>query len=323
MGGNVFPGKSRRYDRQEYLEVESYVKTYTLPRIYSKFEVCKYSTDKQTFGDMDVVGVPKFPLSKSFLQSVFNTIHVEHNGPTWSLLFGQLQIDLITTQEEHYDFHRAYLGVYDAGNFYGKIAHMLGLKFGHDGLYLPLRYSDSHKLADILLTLDPKEATDFLDIYPKESVECIEDVFEPVVKSKYFNPETFLLENNNAIARVRDKKRPSYNAFLEYIGTLPKRDYFPRTKDKSIHLPLIFERFPNVKIEYELQFAKKKLIEETKVKFNGHVVSELTGLNGEDLGRFIRYLKASHYFSPHYMVELTQEQINRNIQYVYKYFSRK
>lgn len=200
MGGLAFnktaPGKSRRYDRDEYLAIEEYLCDGKFSALFEKFEVCPYLQTKETFGDMDVIVIPIAPLTAERLKDWFNTEYVIHNGDTWSLIFEELQIDLIVSNAEEYDFHLAYLGLYDRGNFVGKIAHMLGLKFGHNGLWLPIRFNDSHKLKDIRLTLDVTKAEEFLDIKPLVNPRTIEDVFDNVIASKYFNPEVFALDHD-------------------------------------------------------------------------------------------------------------------------------
>lgn len=312
MGGLAFnktaPGKSRRYSRGEYLSVEHYLSHRVFPNLFSKFEVCPYLYSKQDFGDMDVIVIPSVELNIDLLKDWFNTEYVIHNGDTWSLIFEELQIDLIVSNAEEYDFHRAYLGLYDRGNFVGKIAHMLGLKFGHNGLWLPIRFNDSHKLKDIRLTLDVTKAEEFLDIKHLVNPRTIEDVFDNVIASKYFNPEVFALENNNQVARIRDKKRPSYRTFLEYIKTLPDRDYFPRsTGNKLQFLPMIFEAFPDAEVEYKALYAYKEKMDLFKEKFNGDIVSNITGFTGKELGEFMVMFKSK--YSVDRILGMTKQQL--------------
>lgn len=295
MGGNAFtrefPGANRRFDRADYLAIEEFLCDGKFSALFHKFEVCPYLDSKESFGDMDVICIPYAPLSVERLKDWFQTEYVLHNGSTYSLIYKELQIDLIVSNYDEYNFHRNYLGLFDRGNYIGKLAHMLGLKFGHDGLWLPIRFNDSHKLADVLLTRDPREAEDFLDVKPLVNATKIEDVFNNVIASKYFNPEIFQLENNNQIARVRDKKRPSYRAFLEYIKTLSDHYCFPRLEDKLQYLPMIFEAFPKAEQKYKDLYAYKNLVDSNRIKFNGNLVSEWTKKTGKELGDFMVELK--------------------------------
>lgn len=303
MGGNVFPGLNRRYDRDEYLKIESYLAESTFLQLFSRFDICSYLPDKQTFGDMDVICIPKSPLSIDRLKDCFNTEHVSHNGDTWSLLFEKLQIDLIITNELEYEFHKNYLGAYDRCNFVGKIAHQFGLKFGHDGLWLPVRTSDSHLVGNILLTLDYKKAEEFLDIKPLNDAKTFDDVFKNITASKYFNPNSFAFENITSIGRIRDRKRPSYHQFLELCQQLPAHgDYYVKSENKLDNLTHIFDAFPEAKMEYDRLYEIKRRQDCIKEKFNGKLVKEWTGKTDKELGLLMIALKSSigdvYYMNP-------------------------
>lgn len=302
MGGNVFPGLNRRYAKDEYLALVNEVAP-ILDMIFKVWNVTPTFASKEDFGDMDIIGVPKFSFNADSLAAFFNIHYVsspgsagylpiKNNGGTWSLIYKDFQIDLVTCPEHEYAFTKNYMGVGDRGNFVGKIAHMLGLKFGHDGMWMVVRADDSHQLGEVLLTLDPREAEAFLDIQPlMDNPQTLEDIFENVAASQFFNPEVFLLENNNNVARVRDRKRPSYNAMLEWCKTLPPREYFPRVKDKSIYLPAIFSAFPHARDEYELLWAKKQMLDIYRTKLNGDLVREWTGREYKELGILMVDLK--------------------------------
>jgi hypothetical protein len=222
---------------------------------------------------------------------------LKHNGGVWSLVYKEFQIDLIRTTELEYNYCINYFSYNDRGNLVGRIAHKFGLKHGHDGLVLPVRSND-HVLGTVLLTLDPFRAEKFLDIDPGNTFYHLEEVFENVSVSKYFNPEIFLLENRNHAARTRDKKRATYNSFLTWCESLPPREYY-QYAPKPEYLEMIFKEFPHAKKEFDVLWAKKVLREEAALKFNGALVSEWTGCEGADLGKLMIKLK----------VELTQEKV--------------
>lgn len=320
MGGNVFPGMNRRYTKAEYLALEVEMKP-ILDTIFKVWNVAPTFSDKADFGDMDVVGVTKFPFNVDVLAAVFNiqyisssfedilswnsqklnTVYpIKNNGGTWSLIYKEFQIDLITCPEFEYEFTKNYIGVGDRGNFVGKLAHMLGLKFGHDGMWLVVRTEDNHQLGEVCLTRDPKIAEAFLDVKPLDNPQSLEDIFENIAASKYFNPEVFKLENNNAVARIRDRKRPSYNKFLEYCDKLPEKQWFPRTKDKSVYLPMIFRAFPHALEEYNVLWKQKELNDKFKQLLNGDLVQEWLGLTGKELGEMMVILK--QHLRPDYVV---------------------
>jgi hypothetical protein len=239
-----------------------------------------------------LVMVPNRPLSFELFKDVFSTDDVHHNGEIWSILYKDFQVDFITTNNEEFSFCSNYFcQPADRANFSGKVAHILGLKFGHDGLWLPIRVNDSHKLGDVLLTRDPLEAEAFLDIKPLEKWDTFRDVFDNIVASKYFNPHTFALLNNTSISRVRDKKRPYYHKFLELCESLPPKKWFHRVNNKCIHLPLIFEAFPSAKVEFDSLWKIKNEADIIRGRFNGELVSQWTGYTGENLGKVMKDIK--------------------------------
>lgn len=320
MGGNVFPGMNRRYAKDEYLALVEELKP-KFDILFRVWNVTPTFASKDSFGDMDVIGVPNFAFNTEVLAAIFglhysppeklskSSMLIKNNGGTWSLIYKDFQLDLVTCPMYEYEFTKNYMGVGDRGNFVGKIAHMLGLKFGHDGMWMVVRTDDNHQLGEILLTLDPKEAEAFLDVKPlMDNPQTLEDIFENVAASKYFNPEVFLLENNNNVARVRDRKRPSYNALLEWCKHLPPRDYFPRAKDKSVYLDRIFLAFPESKKTWEELWKKKELLDKFKLLFNGDLVNEWTGLEGKELGEMMVILKG--HLRPEYVVNnMTPEAV--------------
>lgn len=323
MGGNLFRSKFNvetvRLPRADYEKLIGEL-TPKFEQLFTKFNVCPALTSKQDFGDMDVVCVVRNPNKlSSDLKAMFDTNLVFKNGTTTSFVYKNFQIDLIASPDEEFEFCKFYFGSADAGNFYGKLAHSLGCKFGHDGLKLPVRLSDDHLLGEVVLTRDPRVACEFLDVEMKTDFDYFEDVFENVSKSKYFNPESYKLENNNAVARVRDKKRPMYRLFLSlcelYKEQNPDRKFFQRSKDKSVFLPLIYAAFPHVKEEYEKLIDKKNKLEAYREKFNGDIVKEKTGLEGKELGRFMTEFKSR--YSQDDVLIMTPETIDYMIKVVF------
>lgn len=99
----------------------------------------------------------------------------------------------------------------------------------------------------IVITKDFDKALKFLgfDVERfKQGFNNMNEVFEFVASSTFFNKDAFLFENRNHKARARDKKRSNYLAALEY---------FKDRKDKKnlLSLSRLKKEFPNFKIEYQ------------------------------------------------------------------------
>lgn len=310
MGGKVFPDFTRRYDAEEYFElvpeVLSIAETFS-----SKCTVIPAYASKESFGDMDVLFVQTKPLDAQLLDSLFYSGgNVSHNGGVWSLVHKGFQIDLINTPDDEFDYALNYFRFNDRGNLVGRLAHKLGLKHGHDGLWFPVRSAD-HTLGEVLLTNDPIEAEKFLDVVSLDSADTLEVVFENVAASKYFNPDIFLLENRNHTARTRDRKRSTYTAFLEWCKNLPEREYYQFEKDKTVYHKKIFKAFPHTKKEFDALWRRKLMVDQAATMFNGDIVKEATLREGTDLGELMKVLKTE--LTPEVVVHMPDSEIYSTI----------
>ena len=292
MGGNVFKdGSTRRYSAQEYY---SLLRRLELPlsKVGSKYAALKTPKDKESFGDADILIIPNQEWSVHLLSAVFETTldHVSRNGDVWSLVFEEIQVDLMTTNGEEFDAHYDYKNFSDFGNLRGKIIHKFGLKFGHDGLIFPVR-SENHVIGNIVLSRDPTKINSVFDFEMTDSVDTLEEMFDIVMASKFFNPAVFAWDAMNAVARIRDKKRATYHAFLGYLETHKKESVYIFHANKLDYLPFIFENFPDAKTGFDALWAKKEKYDEFKKRFNGDLVSDWTGFKEKELGELMKLLK--------------------------------
>jgi hypothetical protein len=209
---------------------------------------------------------------------------------------GVFQVDLIYLPDYEVDFAVKYFAWNDVGNLIGRIAHKMGLRFGHNGLHMPLR--DGNYLFDTLVvTRDFDAAMTFLGFNAarwQEGFDNLEAIFNFTVDNPRFASKLYLLEERNHTARVRDKKRPTYTKFLKWLAEHPEKDSgFDWPEDKSVWLPEIFEAFPGLKPQWDVSnenLARARLVKE---KYNGDRITELTGLTNKDLGNFIKNHHAS------------------------------
>lgn len=321
MGGRALKeGLTRRQNLGEYsIKVEEIIRVTIDSDIWAISDT-NYCSDKTTFGDADIIyaTMDDKPLDVDAVKSLFpETKDIVRNNTVISFEYKEMQVDLIHVI--NFDFAMTYFGYNDLGNFVGKIAHKFGLKFGHEGLYLPLR-NGTQMLGEVLVTGDPKEALKFLDLDPRRL--CVgfnnrEEVFDYVASSKYYNPEFYLLENNNTIAKTRDAKRPSYHAFLEY-GASKTGEFWQPNPDKTAYLPMIFENFSTVKFNYENLLAEHAYQNALKEKFNGNLVGQLTLLWGNELGEFMQHLRKQQYFQGYNLYLQDHNSIANEIRMEYK-----
>ena len=265
-----------------------------------RFDVIPSYLNKKDFGDLDIIYTSKIEILDNLIKLI-NPKEFIKNGPVLSIVYQfndkKFQVDFIRVKDDSYDFSLNYYSNNDLGNLIGRIFHKMGFKFGHDGLsYVVRDFTINTKvLGTLLVSTNFKEVLEFGDYHNYENrvFNELEDIFNYVTTSKYFNKTIFLLENRNHISRVRDEKRPTYMKFLKFTENREFDNNFD-FKDKEIFrkeiLEQIFVRFPDFKERYNqllIQIEHRKMISE---KFNGNLIKELTGLEGKTLGYFIKFL---------------------------------
>lgn len=330
MGGNALRNTTtRRYSRDEYFAAADKVATKlaTLHQVRSIHVIEAYRT-KESFGDLDILYTTwnNGQLDAPTLQACFEPNELVRNTNVISLNVDELQVDFIHSPDYEFDYAQHYFSFNDLGNLIGKLAHRFGLKHGHDGLWMPIR-DVNNIVGTILLTSDHNETLRFLGLDPMRyalGFDTLQEIFDFVVTSPYFNPDDYKLENLNAIARIRDKKRTTYNKFLEYCSNLPHKEQWNnvKEKDKSVHFPVIFEAFPEARDEFQQIMAKIAINRMVKVKFDGELVQYLTGLQHKELGQFMKTLKYDFWFSDEMIICLDQETIKENIRNKFKIYQK-
>ncbi|MFN8575367.1 MAG: hypothetical protein U0354_00785 [Candidatus Sericytochromatia bacterium] len=304
MGGNALKNCfTRRYQKDEYNDLSKEVinilkKSENILNINIPFSY----RNKESFGDMDIV----ISFNKNFdignyIKKSFNPKQIVSNGDCISFEYKEFQIDLIKSNE-HYYTNLEYLNWNDLGNIIGRVAHKFGLKYGHKGLAYIIKNESGYNPRELMLTENILDILDFLGFdYDRYTFgfDNVSDIYDFVIESKFFNPIIFSFEEMNHINRVRNKKRITYKGFLEYINTkdLTNKTYFQYNSNKEIYLARINYYFPEAHIfdfieNYKNDIEKKEFI---KSKFNGDLVSQITGLSDKNLGEFITYFKNKFY----------------------------
>jgi hypothetical protein len=309
MGGNALKNCTRRYQSKEYHDLAKRLKDFISSELGVLSVVIPAYENKDSFGDIDILVMSDLLPSnwKDKLKQKLNLAKDEYqdNGNCFSIKFEEIQADLIIIKEENFQSSLFYFSYNDLGNLLGRIAHINGVKFGHNGLSLTVRPRENmldHVIGEIEITKDPKTILGILglDIKNYGKFFDIEDIFEFVASSKYFNPDIFLLENRNCESRIRDKKRKTYMLFLDWCeknkdrlnrAKYPSKDgrYGYHIKDE-FYKEVILSRFPDIKTKVDSMIDDFELNREFRKVFNGDIVSKLTGLNGKDLGMFMRSL---------------------------------
>jgi hypothetical protein len=296
MGGNAFPDLSKRINCAEFDEISR-----SLLNLFSQNGISSWIIqsfeEKRSFGDIDIIvddSILKRLKAEDFQNLLGSPVKLL-NSNVWSFLYQGVQIDLIFTPANEIEFSLFYFSFNDLGNLIGRLYHKMGLKFGHKGLFYIVRHGN-YPFGEICLSRNPKKTIDFLGLSwyrYQQGFKNLEEIFRFVASSKFFNPDIYLFDNLNHQSRTRDRKRPTYNAFLQWCKTQQGLQHFPFPENKDVWFDIFESSFGN--FLSELEFYKKEIekIERFKAIFNGKIVSEITGLQGKELGDFMAKYRAN------------------------------
>jgi len=323
MGGLALKSThTRRYQRKEFdalwIEVSGII-----GKTFKQFSMPRYFESKESFGDMDIIISLEgfdYETMREYITTTFKPNEIFHNGHSWSFDYKEIQIDFITCPAEDYESYEHYFAFNDLGNFIGRMAQVMGLKYGQEGLWY--NHYNGNQKTKIIISKDYPKIFDYLGLdYSKwiTGFDSLEEIFEYVKTSRFFNPEIFQMHHLNKINRERNLKRASYIAFLEYIeGEECNKDYDVLEVEyhKENLIKIIDEAFPEADVRLEVKrleyFAAKS--DYATAKFNGHIVMEKYGLKGKELGNSIQTFQ-THIQEEHqvgyidFLVDMDEETI--------------
>lgn len=310
MGGNALKHyETKRLDSAEYFFFTGNfrAKFYDIFGFYPVL-ITAYK-NKKSFGDADFLVQSDLlpPDWTDKLKTAFDLQDTQYikNGNVVSIGVDNFQVDLIVTANQDMNSSEFYFSYNDFGNLIGRIGHKLGIKIGHKGASIVVRHRarSDHILKEIFLTKNITITLDILGLNVMryyEGFDKLEDIFEYVASSKYFDPEIYSLEHRSNTSRVRDKKRETYNKFLRWVAeTKPEVKHSFGDKSElgsySLRMPYyeteVLTRFPLVKQEVEELISEFELDLKFKEVYNGNIVSEMTGYTNKTLGAFMSKMR--------------------------------
>ena len=307
MGGNALKQhETRRYSKSEYLLIEDRIRSDFIHLFGREPLFIPYYHNKNDFGDMDIV-FPSNEMPNNWKDILIDFYQLTNemfvsNGGVFSFAVDHFQIDLIFAKtQKDAEMAVKYFGWGDLGNLIGRLYHKLGVKYGHNGISLVVRLDkNQHVMDEILLSRDMEEILSIIGLSYEEyqkGFDDLEDIFQFVAKSKFFDPDIYLFHNRNHKAVIRDKKRSTYNGFLEWIKREkpPTNFSFEEKTEKggySIREPfyseIIVPRFPWIEERVAKMIQRYQLTQKIREVYNSTVIGEITGLQGKELGKFIQ-----------------------------------
>ena len=299
MGGHALTFETRRVNRDEFDEISKFFIGY-LNKSGIRAVQLGFIGDKQTFGDLDILIESEsiaencgFDDIHDYIKNRYNPSEIKKNGNVYSFDYKGFQIDFILMPKAHFECAKQYYNC-EIGNFLGRIANSMGFWLGHEGLFYKMYLHGKTQLfGEIPITNDWAEIKEFLGIFHSSNqYHSLSDLYETICDSIYFKKEIFALENLNHINRTRNRKRPQYAGFVEYIEKQqPPEGAYSRGSKKD-HLLQAFEVFPDF---FEKYIDMRDKINESfiiKSKFNGDLVQLWTGLKEQKLGEFMQLMKS-------------------------------
>lgn len=302
MGGNALTTvKTRRYSRDEYLTVHKRVsEILDSSGMIAEFFIPEAYSDKPDFGDMDVILRKEGSFNlREWIEKTFLPEEIVKNDDVFSFNLNDFQIDFIDASN-YFVTAKFYFAYCDFGNLAGRTAYSLGLKLGHKtGLSCRYYLAQDFQLNEIILSKDPKEILEYLGFsYPgfEKGFRTEEDIFRYAVSTRYFSGPAYRLENLNNENRSRNRKRPFYMKFIQFLETegLLAGEYQKPSLEE-------LQRMQTAHLEHfgKMEECRKMIDEVSRQRkaaelFNGNIVMKILNISGKELGEFMKSVKQSY-----------------------------
>jgi hypothetical protein len=289
MGGNALKiAKTRRYNKKEYYELCNEFNN----KLPFKHSIPKSYRNKDSFGDLDVLihsgSYGKIYENKpiiEYIRETFNPQEIHKNSHVTSFDHKDFQIDFIMVKPKYWESSKTYFEHNDNGNFMGRIAYKMGFRYGDFGLRLVYLHEDGGKKFKYDISTDSDKIFSFLGFdyerYEK-GFDKLEEIFEFVIDSKYFNARLFDYDQLNHQNRTRNKKRTNYRLFLDYVSNIDK-SYEYKNKDYYVNKA---EEFFGIDLADKIASWRKEVEREKEAHehFNGNLIMKHYLLTGKELG---------------------------------------
>jgi len=325
MGGHALKNTiCKRIDLENYQRIKAHITKSLASEGYVISEITE-TPGKDSFGDLDLLYWSEQTHDiHQVITKLFNPNEIVPNGDVHSFDFEQFQIDLIKcTSLQQMAFAKFYFSYGDVGGILGRICSTYGLKFGHDGLHAvlydntvyPSNEFDVRKThKQILLSESPSQVCEFLGLNWTEysnGFNNINQIFEWIIKCKYFKVELFTVFNYDNMRRL--KFRPMYIKFIEHIGI---------NKDKIYRGGQFLDNQQPEAIKF---FKKSDLVEQvakeleikkvSHAKFNGNYLVA-KGYDGKQIGKIMVQMKKQ--VEDRFQTNLDTWVYNSDIESIYK-----
>jgi hypothetical protein len=297
MGGKALKQCNiQRMSLEQFAEVRDIVVT-RLEKDFPAYriEVFKAYRAKSDFGNLSIVmerGDEPDDMS-AYLAQTFRPLQIVSNGDMYSFEVKGHQVDVLLASKEQFGMVAAYYAYNGLGWLLGELAHALGMKLSTEGLTYTVQ-KGTWKLADIALATTWPEVLSVLG-YDFQRWEqgfgSLEDIFEFVASSAYYSSDIFddPYGYKDVPAGTRLTTRLS---MAKWVDENPVK-VPPFNSSPAEWQALLFDKFPVLPAKLaELERAHQDRLV-AREKFNGQLVSGLTGRTQRDLGQCLARIEES------------------------------
>ena len=305
MGGHALAVPTDRIADSEYCKACDFLVKHLAP-IVNKVFIPHAVPGKKDHGDIDMVVVLKEMSALEISQSLGSSVyHKNGNCFSFGLPFNNnlIQVDLIQSKEEYFDLQCQYQSWGDLGNLMGRVAvGALRLHYGWDRMFFRYRAQQDGEAADInkgqfgswskdyTITQNFSECMKILGYDEsrfRSGFSSKKDIWDFVMSSKLAHPNHFIFENLDHENRSRNRERPNYVEFVQWVSQFKNTEPVIRPSiDKTVqyldnHYSLGIHRdILNMK-------AQSLIIKAQSRRLNGDIVKNISGKEGKEIGIII------------------------------------
>jgi len=314
MGGNLL-NTNVRIDKNTYKRIEKKV-IKKLKKAGINYKLIPYYKEKESFGDLDIL--IEEDVNQKLINLLFKkNIFIKTNGSVISICIpidknnNTFQIDFIKAATSNFKIAAFYFSYNDLNNLVGKIAKQFNLKFGFDGLFY--QYKKEDRKYNIFITKNPSRIYEILGFdYNKYlfGFSNLNDIYEYIINSKYFRKKIFLFENLNHKSKIREKKRNTYNGFLDYIKNIDEN--YDQIFDRYYENILNTQEIEKIKKEILILNKTEKITRELKKYINGkNIIETLQPKDFNDIKVYTNIIR--NQLLIYYLKDKSQNEINELI----------
>jgi hypothetical protein len=296
MGGKALKQCNiQRMTQERYAEVRDFV-TSQLEADFPgyRLEVYKAYRAKQDFGNLSLLmeAGSATPKIVSYLTRTFKPLELVSHGDMHSFEVKGHQVDLMLVPSDQFQMVADYNAYNGLGWLLGELAHAMGMKLSPDGLTYSVQ-KGTWKLADISLAKTWPDCLAALGYNPQhweQGFDSLESIFEFVASSPYYSSDIFA---DHGFKDVPEGVRlTTRQEMAKWVDENPVK-VRPFKAGKDDWQAFVFEKFPVVpqKVQEAEQQHQDHLA--AREKFNGNLVTELTGRTQRALGQFLTRFQES------------------------------